>query len=106
MLKYLDGAKADTAAIQIERLTSILELYKLDMGQYPSNGDGLAALITAPSSSNGWNGPYIKKESSLIDPWGTAYHYKFPGSAGDFDLFSYGADKSEGGDEAGKDIGK
>jgi general secretion pathway protein G len=98
VMNYLGGARSDAAAIQIERLGGILDLYRLDMGRYPGTGDGLQALIDAPSGSERWNGPYLKKADSLIDPWGEPYEYIVPGEHGEYDLFTLGADGQIGGD--------
>lgn len=98
VMNYLGGARGDAAAIQIERLGGILDLYRLDTGHYPSTEDGLEALLEAPAQAAGWNGPYLKKADSLIDPWGRPYEYQSPGSHGAYDLFTLGADASEGGE--------
>jgi general secretion pathway protein G len=102
--KYLGGAKVKTAQIQIERLSSILDLYLLEIGSYPSDDDGLLALREAPSGVDRWNGPYLKKSTALDDPWGNPYIYRHPGEHGDFDLYSLGADGKEGGDGQDRDI--
>ena len=104
VMKYLGGAKSDAAAIQVERLGGILDLYRLDMGRYPGTDDGLRALVEAPFEAGRWNGPYLKKENSLIDPWGEPYEYRFPGDHGDYDLFTLGADGREGGDGEDTDV--
>ena len=98
VLNYLGGARSDAAAIQIERLGGILDLYRLDMGRYPGTDEGLQALIEAPVDAERWRGPYVKKADSLIDPWGRPYEYRSPGNHGGYDLFTLGADASEGGD--------
>ena len=104
VMKYLGGARSDAAAIQVERLGGILDLYRLDMGRYPGTDDGLRALVEAPFEAGRWNGPYLKKENSLIDPWGEPYEYRFPGDHGDYDLFTLGADGREGGDGEDTDV--
>ncbi len=104
VMKYLGGARSDAAAIQIERLGGILDLYRLDMGRYPATDEGLQALVEAPVESERWNGPYLKKENSLIDPWGEPYQYLAPGDHGEYDLFTLGADGAEGGDGEDADV--
>ena len=104
VLNYLGGAKADGASIQIQRLDGILELYRFDTGRVPSTEEGLLALLAAPAEVSGWNGPYIKKEGSLKDPWGRAYQYRAPGKHGIYDLYSLGADGEEGGEGENADI--
>ena len=105
VIKYLGGAKVDTARIQIQRLSSVLDLYLLEVGNYPTQGQGLLALVEAPPGVERWNGPYLKnKRAALDDPWGTPYVYRFPGEHGDFDLYSLGADGKEGGEGDARDI--
>jgi len=92
VLKYLDSSKASTAIIDVSNLSSALELYKLDMGGYPTTQEGLPALMMAPSGTASWNGPYLKAKgmSGLNDPWGHPFLYRMPGEHGDFDLWSGG----------------
>lgn len=104
VFKQLEGSKSKTAALQIQELGAALDLYRLEVGSYPSTSDGLNALIEAPSGANNWNGPYLKKKVIRDDPWGTAYQYKSPGDHGDFDLYSFGADKKEGGEGDDRDV--
>jgi len=104
VIKYLGKAKTDSATIQIQRLSAILDLYNLEVGQYPTTEEGLQALIEQPVDAETWNGPYIKKADSLIDPWGQPYEYSSPGEHGEFDLFTLGRDVSDGGEGEDQDI--
>ncbi|MCK5393508.1 MAG: type II secretion system major pseudopilin GspG [Candidatus Omnitrophica bacterium] len=82
----------------ISNIASALDLYELDNGRYPSTSQGLEALLTKPSGTMNWNGPYIKKVP--LDPWGNLYQYSYPGSAGkDYDLSSLGPNGVEGDDD-------
>lgn len=105
VMKYVVGAKSDTARIQIEDLATALDMYSLEVGRYPSQDQGLESLIAEPSGADGWNGPYLRKQIIPKDPWGIEYHYRYPGEHGPFDIFSYGADNSPGGDDDNADIG-
>jgi general secretion pathway protein G len=104
VLNYLTESKVKAAKIQIESLASALDLYFLDVGQYPSNSDGLNALMQRPGSTTAWNGPYLRGTTLPSDPWGKPYAYRHPGQQGTFDIISYGADGQEGGTGAGADI--
>ncbi len=104
VMKYLGGARQDSAEIQISQLSGILDLYRLDVGHYPSASEGLDALLERPSGADGWNGPYVKKADSLVDPWGNPYEYRVPGEHGEFDLYSLGADGTEGGEGEDADV--
>ena len=100
-----EKAKADAAKIEIGQISQTLDLYKLELGRYPSTQEGLQALITAPAGVNNWNGPYWKKNSVPKDPWGNEYKYMSPASNGSpYEIISLGADGKEGGEGPNKDI--
>lgn len=104
VMKYLGSARSDTAHIQIEKLAGVLDLYRLEVGHYPTDQEGLKALMEKPAQADSWNGPYLKSKDSLTDPWGVPYAYHSPGQHGEFDLYTLGADGKEGGEGADKDI--
>ena len=95
-----EGAKVKAAASQISRLSMAVESYYLDTGSTPDN---LELLVEESGGVGGWNGPYVKT-SSLKDPWGREYVYRYPGEHGDFDIYSYGADGQPGGEGKNADI--
>jgi len=104
VVKHLGESKTKTARLQIEELSSALDMYRLDVGRYPATDEGLAALIEQPSNAKVWNGPYLRKKKVPVDPWNTPYHYAAPGQHGKFDLFTLGADNAEGGEGEDQDI--
>ena len=99
-----EKAKADAARIEIGQIGQALDLYKLEIGRYPSSSEGLQALVTAPAGAANWNGPYWKKAQIPKDPWGNEYRYTSPGQKGAYDILSLGADGKEGGEGTNKDI--
>ena len=101
VLKWVSGARSDSARIQIEALGASIDLYRLEVGTFPPT---LEALVEKPNGVDKWNGPYIKKKVVPKDPWGNDYVYRYPGSNGEYDLISLGADNSEGGEGEQKDI--
>jgi len=103
-LNYLEKSRIKTAGIQIDRLGTILDTYLLDVGRYPTQAEGLDALVSAPPGVDRWAGPYLTKKESLIDPWGTPFQYRSPGEHGKYDLYSLGSDGAEGGDGENADI--
>ncbi|MCB1915083.1 MAG: type II secretion system major pseudopilin GspG [Rhodocyclaceae bacterium] len=105
VLNQLGGAKSKTANVQIKDFEQALELYKLDVGRFPSSDEGLSALVAKPASATGWNGPYLKRKDIPTDPWGRAYQYAAPGQHGEVDIYSYGADGSAGGEGENADVG-
>ena len=104
VLNYLTESKAKAAKIQIESLSSALDLYFLDVGRYPTTSEGLVALVRRPGSSAAWNGPYLKGGLVPADPWGNPYVYRSPGEHGSYDIISYASDGQEGGTGAAADI--
>ncbi|WP_375056552.1 type II secretion system major pseudopilin GspG [Zobellella sp. DQSA1] len=104
VLRQLAGSKTKTAQLQIRELGTALDLYRLEVGRYPTTAEGLEALLSAPTNTRGWNGPYLTKRTIPKDPWGNDYHYRSPGQYGDFDLFSLGADNREGGTGEDQDV--
>ena len=105
VLKYLGSSRTQTAKVQIQNITSALELYKLDVGHYPSQTEGLQALVTSPPDTATWNGPYLKNTAALQDPWGQPYHLRSPGQHGEVDVYTLGSDKAEGGSGEARDVG-
>ena len=99
-----EKAKQKAAKIEIEQIGQTLDLFKLEVGRYPTTQEGLQALITAPTGVTNWNGPYWKKSTLPKDPWTNEYKYASPGQHGAYDLWSYGADAKEGGEGTDKDI--
>ena len=104
VIKHLGESKTKTAKLQIEELASALDMYRLDAGRYPSSEEGLGALIEQPSTAKFWNGPYLRKKKMPVDPWNNPYHYVIPGEHGKFDIFTLGADNTEGGDGEDQDV--
>ncbi|MGR9115828.1 MAG: type II secretion system major pseudopilin GspG [Gammaproteobacteria bacterium] len=104
VMKHMGTSKVKAAKVQIEGLASALDMYKLDVGRYPTTEQGLEALIEKPADVNRWNGPYLRKSKVPLDPWQQAYQYVFPGEHGSFDLFTLGADEKEGGEGEDQDI--
>jgi general secretion pathway protein G len=101
---YLGSSRTKAAKVQVQSLTTALELYKVDTGRYPSTGEGLKALVEAPAGGTAWNGPYLTKKDVPIDPWGRPYAYRAPGQHGPFDISSLGADNQQGGTGENEDI--
>lgn len=97
-------AKNKAASTQISYFEIALDSFYLDAGRYPTTSEGLSALLTQPGGVPEWSGPYLKKSEVPSDPWKNAYHYVSPGSHGDYDIYSYGADGTEGGEGDNADI--
>jgi general secretion pathway protein G len=96
-------AKQKAAKSQISLLETAIDTYRLDVGKFPTTEQGLQALREQPSGEDKWDGPYLPKKVPL-DPWGNPYEYKAPGDHSDYDIISYGADGSPGGEDENMDI--
>jgi general secretion pathway protein G len=96
-----EQARQTAARTDITTIDASLDAFEVDNGRYPSNEEGLAALITAPNGLQNWHGPYLKKTSVPVDPWGNAYVYRYPGThnTNGADLSSMGPDGREGNDD-------
>lgn len=102
-----DEARRIAAKQDVGTIVQSLKLYRLDIGRYPSSEQGLRALIERPSADpipqNWKQGGYL--DGLPKDPWGNPYQYLSPGSHGEVDVFSLGADGKIGGSEVDSDIG-
>ena len=100
-----EEARAAAAKHDIATIMQSLKLYHLDNGRYPTNEQGLQALVSRPQSQPAppnWK-PYLDKLPK--DPWGNPYQYLNPGVHGEVDVFSLGADGQPGGTGADLDVG-
>jgi general secretion pathway protein G len=107
VMEHPGEARKVRAKQDIQAIVTALNMYKLDNFVYPSTEQGLDALVSKPSGSpdapNWRKGGYLDKAPK--DPWNRPYLYLRPGSHGDIDVFSYGADGKPGGDGEDADVG-
>ncbi len=102
-----DDARILAAKQDIATLMQALKLYRLDNQRYPTTEQGLQALVTRPAMApvppNWKTGGYLDRLNR--DPWGNPYQYLSPGTRGEIDIFSYGADGKPGGTGNDADVG-
>ncbi len=103
MFGKIGSSKQKAAKAQISLFETALDIYRLDVGKFPTTDQGLAALREKQDGDDNWDGPYLPKEVPL-DPWGVPYVYQFPGEHSDYEITSYGADKQPGGEGEDGDI--
>jgi general secretion pathway protein G len=96
-------SQSKAARAQIGALELALDQFRIDSGRYPTNEEGLEALMTAPPGVPDWGGPYLKK-AVPADPWGRPFMYLNPGEHGEIDILSYGKDGRVGGTSDSADI--
>jgi general secretion pathway protein G len=95
-------SRTKTAEIQIEQLRAAADMFAIDMNRYPTQAEGLAALVAGDRSAPGWRGPYLKGGKLPVDPWGRAFRYDVRGS--EIQISTLGADGQPGGTGADADI--
>ncbi len=102
-----DKARVARAKADIQALQTALAMYKLDNFRYPSTAQGLQALVSKPAGqpeARNWKpGGYLQQLPN--DPWGNPYQYLNPGTHGEIDIYSFGADGQPGGEGVDADIG-
>ena len=106
LIGTVESSKVRTADTQVKMLRGALMTYALDVGNFPSTSEGLAALMAPPTDdADYWKGPYLDDELPL-DPWRTPYRYEFPvDNLQGYALYSLGADAQPGGEGNNADIG-
>jgi general secretion pathway protein G len=102
-IRQEEKAKLRTTKAQIELFGTALDTFRLDVGRYPTSDEGLQALRQKPGGLERWDGPYLKKDLPL-DPWSKPYAYRSPGEHGPYEIVSYGADGTPGGEGDNRDI--
>ncbi|MHC4112578.1 MAG: type II secretion system major pseudopilin GspG [Planctomycetota bacterium] len=106
MFRGMGQQKAKMARTKMASIESAIIQFQLDCERYPDESLGLDELITPPADlEEKWRGPYLKR-SELLDTWENPYIYIEEGeiNPGSFDLISYGADGTEGGEGDDADI--
>ena len=98
----MDRAKVDVAALQLRQLQGALMLFALDTHRYPTDEEGLGALLVPPDALSNWRGPYVKNDHALGDPWGQPLQYQLVGDG--YVLTSLGADRRPGGEGAAAEL--
>jgi general secretion pathway protein G len=106
VIGYLSRAKSQTAEAQVKNIQGALDLFLIDVGRYPTESEGLKALIEAPAGSTGWAGPYLDNDEVVpLDPWGNPYLYTSTEGGLRVRVYSLGRDGVEGGTGEDADIG-
>jgi general secretion pathway protein G len=97
LLGQVSKSEITAARAQLDAIDKAINAYRLDTGRFPTPAQGLKALTAQPGEEPRWRGPYLAGELPP-DPWGSPYQYRVPGTQGrDYDLFSFGRDRAQGG---------
>ncbi len=102
VVRHQSESRVKTAQLQISQFEQALQSYHLDHGRYPTQAQGLAALVERPTTSpvpdRYPEGGYLARNRLPLDPWGNEYIYLAPGREGEpFEILSYGSDGEPGG---------
>lgn len=104
VIGYFSSSKTHAAEIQIANIAASLDLYRLDVRRYPSQEEGLKALVEKPAAAKNWDGPYLTRRDGIVDPWDAPYLYALSDGGTKVIVFSYGADGKAGGTGENADI--
>lgn len=100
-----ERARVAAAKTQIQVFSDAIDLFHADNGFYPSNSQGLGALVTKPAEATVWpDGGYLRSSKVPLDPWKREFVYRFPGTDGVYDVICYGADGKPGGTSYNEDL--
>lgn len=101
-MRQLQSSQVKAAEAQIVQLRSALDIFLIDTGRYPTEQEGLQALVESSGNIPGWNGPYLRDGQMPTDPWGGAYLYSL--TDGQVRVRSLGADQQPGGTGTDADV--
>jgi general secretion pathway protein G len=104
LVGQMGRARAKTAQVQLDTVAGAVESFRSDVGRYPTNSEGLNALMAQPANADGWTGPYVKSSKMLSDPWGHTIIYQESDDMLTFLVTSYGADGQPNGTGLNSDI--
>lgn len=104
LMESFGRAKTQAAEVSMANLKGAVQLFYIDTGRYPTEAEGLAALLAMPASVTGWKGPYLDGQADLTDPWGRPFLYAAPGASAPFSLSTLGRDGTPGGQGEDSDI--
>ncbi len=97
-------AKSKAAQLQLDTIAADIEAFSSDVQRYPTDQEGLAALLQEPSGVDGWTGPYLRDRKMMNDPWGHPISYVLAPGGRTFLITSLGADGKPGGSGADRDL--
>jgi general secretion pathway protein G len=104
LMGQLGRAKAKAAELELQTAASSIEVFHSDVGRYPTQEEGLMALVKEPAGLDGWSGPYLRDRKALMDPWNHPLIYKLDADGGHFYVESLGSDGKPGGDGLARDL--
>ena len=104
LLGQLGRSRAKAAQLQLDTTASAVEVFRTDVGRYPTDAEGLQALVHDPGNLTGWSGPYVRDAKALSEPWNDPLIYKLNPDGRSFYVESLGADGKPGGTALNRDL--
>ncbi len=104
LMGQLGRARAKAAELQLQNVAAAVEVFHSDVGRYPSQAEGLGALVTEPGGVEGWSGPYMRDSKALLDPWNRPLIYKLDPDGNHFQIITLGSDGKPGGTGQARDL--
>lgn len=104
LIGQLGRARSKTAQMQLETLAAGVEMYRSDVGRYPTQGETLTVLLADPGGETAWSGPYVKDPRALQDPWGNPVQYTVDSQGRSFTVKSLGRDGAPNGTGLDRDL--
>jgi general secretion pathway protein G len=104
LIGQLGRARVKAAQLQLQTVSAEIESFRTDVGRYPTQQEGLAALLKEPPGVEGWAGPYAKDAKTLVDPWNRPLIYVLDGNGQSYHVKTLGADGKPGGTGVDRDI--
>ena len=104
LMGQLGRARVKAAGLQLQNLAAAVESFHSDVGRYPTQPEGLTALVNQPADTQGWAGPYLRDARALQDPWNHPLIYKVEADGQHFYIETLGADGKPGGSGTAADI--
>lgn len=102
----IDQARVTTTKANLKLLHNAVNQFKMDTGRFPTEDEGLKALIEQPSDVTRYEpGGYLETTDIPKDGWGNDFIYELsPESGKPFVIKSLGADGKEGGEGNDADL--
>lgn len=104
LVGQLGRSRAKTAQVQVETVAAAVEMFRSDVGRYPTAAEKLQGLLAQPGGTEGWTGPYVKGAKTLKDPWGNDMDYRLSEDGRAFTVTSFGADGQANGEGLNRDL--
>ena len=104
LINQMNRARAKTAQLQLDTLATNMESFRSDVGRYPTEAEGVQALVKEPPGVEGWAGPYLRDAKGTNDPWGRPVGYHLIDDGARFYVMSLGDDGKPGGSGLARDL--